>query len=289
MIQPLVLIRGAGDIATGIAVRLFRSGLQKLVLLERPSPLALRRQASFSEAVYEGVQQVEGVTAALAASCQEIFPLHESGCIAVLVDPLALSLPMLKPDVLIDATRPRQNSTVTMADAPLVVGIGSGFTVGHHAHRVVESQKGPNLGRVIRSGRAAPADDSPDSGLRFTTGRMLCAPDAGMFFSYLEIGEQVEKGDTVGFVRRGKVQRPVQTSLSGVVRGLLRSGLVVKKDMCIGEIDPRPTAICHVISARAFAIGGGVLEALLEYFNRPPSIRKGVLLDQQATSVLRSF
>ena len=178
-----ILLRGGGDIATGIALRLYRSGFRRLIILETARPLAVRRRVAFSEAVYEGLCTVEGISAALAATPDEIAPLWDAGCIPVLVDPDGVSIPHLRPEVIIEATLAKRNVGVRITDAPLVIGVGPGFTVGKDVHRIVETNRGHDLGRVLYSGSAEADTGIPGDIAGMTTERVLRAPQAGLFLT----------------------------------------------------------------------------------------------------------
>ena len=278
-----ILIRGGGDIATGIALRLYRSGFRHIVILETACPLAVRRQVAFSEAVYEGCCTVEGVTAALASNIEEISVLLDAECIPVLVDPSGIFVPRLHPDVLIEATLAKRNIGVCLGDAPLVIGVGPGFTVGKDVHRCIETNRGHNLGRVLRHGCAEPNTGMPGDIAGLTHERVLRAPQDGRFMTGHAIGDPVSAGEIIATVvlkRDGcRLHMEIPAQISGVIRGLLRSGISVREHCKVGDIDPRPNVICHLVSDKALAIGGGVLEAILERFNAPCRVRRGVLCE----------
>ena len=174
--QFAILLRGGGDIATGIALRLYRSGFRRLIILETAHPMAVRRRVAFSEAVYEGLCTVEGITAALAPRPEEIAPLWDAGCIPVMVDPQGVTIPRLRPEVVIEATLAKRNVGVGITDAPLVIGVGPGFTVGENVHCIVETNRGHNLGRVLYSGSAEPDTGIPGDIVGMTTDRHLSQP-----------------------------------------------------------------------------------------------------------------
>ena len=275
--QPSIVLRGAGDLATGIALRLYRAGYRSLILLEQERPLAVRRHVAFSEAVYEGYQCVEGVTAALASSYDEIKTIFRGGCIPVLVDPKGLYISRLHPDVLIEATLAKHNIGVTRKDAPLVIGVGPGFTAGLDVHCVIETCRGHSLGRVLYSGQAIPNTGIPGEIAGVTTDRLLRAPAAGTFRTYKDIAESVRQGEIVGWIASGRERVPVYAKISGTIRGLLRSGTPVPLEGKLGDIDPRFGIPCHQVSDKALAVGGGVLEALLHFINRTSSVQGGIL------------
>ena len=275
--ESVIVLRGGGDIATGIALRLYRSGFRRLVIFETPYPLAVRRRVAFSEAVYEGYATVEGVTSALISSIAEIPFLWDSGCIPMLIDPKGIHVNRLRPDVVIEATLAKRNIGVQCSDAPLVIGIGPGFTAGVDVHRVVESCRGEYLGRVIVSGNAIPNTGQPASVDGYTLERVLRSPRSGLFLTGYDIGDSVQAGDVVALVRRSSAKEEIRAAISGTLRGLLRTGTPVTQHLKVGDIEPRDNIACHLVSDKALAIGGGVLEAILERFNRESSLRRGVL------------
>ncbi len=273
----VILLRGGGDIATGIALRLFRSGFSRLIILETERPMAVRRRVAFSEAVYEGVCSVEGIRAALASRLEDVLPLWDAGCIPVMIDPQGVLVPRIRPDVIIEATLAKRNIGVHITDAPLVIGVGPGFTAGKDVHRIVETNRGHNLGRVIHSGTAEPDTGIPGDIAGMTTERVLRAPQSGIFRTCHDIGDHVKAGDVVARVEANGVSAEIRTVISGVIRGLLRPGTPVSDKVKVGDVDPRDNTACHHVSDKAFAIGGGVLEAMLGRFNHPCLIRGGIL------------
>lgn len=262
-----IVIRGAGDLATGVALRFVRSGFTRLVMLERENPMAVRRMVSFSEAVRLGRHTVEGVTAELVQGVADVGRVLSNGNVPILVDPLAASLELLRPDVLVDAVMAKRNLGTSMRDAPLVIGLGPGFTAGSDCHRVIETHRGSGLGRVIAIGAALPNTGIPGMVMGYTTERVLRAPVDGIFETCLDVGHVVQAGDTVGVV----AGRPVVSSISGVLRGILPNLSPVSAGLKLGDVDPRGDEVaCDLISDKALAIGGGVLEAVLERFNSDP-------------------
>ncbi len=257
----LTLIRGAGDIASGIALRLHRAGFQ-VVMTELAMPTTIRRTVAFSDAVTLGSQTVEGVTARLAGSCEEAVRLLEIGQIPVLVDPDCSCISVLKPDALVDAVLAKRNLGTAITDAPVVVGVGPGFTAGVDCHAVVETMRGHTLGRVYYEGSPLPNTNIPGLIGGFAGERVLRAPADGVFTGTRRIGDRVESGDTVGFV----AGVPMQATISGVLRGLLADGVTVRKGMKSGDVDPRGDAgYCALASDKALSVGGGVLEAILHF------------------------
>lgn len=270
MIHALrIVIRGAGDLATGVAIRLWRSGFRRLVLLEREAPLSVRRLVCFSEAVREGLWRVEDVTAERAPDMPGVNAVLARGHLAVLVDPEGLFLRTVRPDVVIDGAMAKRNLLGTSMDqAELVIALGPGFTAGVDCHCVVETKRGHGLGRPITSGSAQPNTGIPGAVLGYTTERVLYSPCAGVFETSRKIGETVVQGDRIGTVDG----TPVLTQISGVLRGLLPHLTPVSAKLKLGDVDPRGDASnCVLVSDKALAIGGGVLESILGHFNRPDS------------------
>lgn len=258
----LVLIRGAGDIATGIALRLYRAGI-RVIMTDLPKPTAIRRTVCFSQAIIHGEATVENVMAQFAPDCESARRLSAEGRVPVLVDPECQCVHVLRPDGLVDAVLAKRNLGTKITDAPIVVGVGPGFTAGEDCHAVVETMRGHTLGRVIYSGSAIPNTNIPGLIGGYAGERVLRAPDDGIFHPLHSIGDVVEAGDTVGEVN-GK---PMQCTISGVLRGILPDGTPVFKGMKSGDVDPRcKPEYCTTASDKALAVGGGVLEALLHFY-----------------------
>ena len=267
-----VLIRGAGDLASGIALRLHRSGFA-VAMTEIPVPTTVRRTVAFSPAVYLGSAQVEDVTGTLCHSVQELEELVEEGKIPVLADEKADMGLAWKPDVVVDAILAKKNLGTRLTDAKTVIGVGPGFTAGVDCHCVVETKRGHYLGRCIWQGSAIPNTGVPGLIGGYGTERLLRAPADGIFRGAVEIGDQVEAGQVVGFVESGDIAIagviPVTARISGVVRGLLQDGVPVSAGMKAGDVDPRcERNHCFTVSDKASAIGGGVLEAILGHEKR---------------------
>lgn len=260
----LVLIRGAGDIATGIALRLYRAGIQ-VVMTDLPRPTAIRRTVCFSPAITDGETVVEDVRAVRADSPAQALSLLAQGAVPVLPDPECLCREQLHPDALVDAILAKRNLGTRITDAPVVVGIGPGFTAGEDCHAVVETMRGHTLGRVYYSGSALPNTNIPGLIGGFAGERVLRAPDSGIFHTALDIGAAVRAGDVAGTVNG----QPMVCTIAGVLRGLLADGTPVYKGMKSGDVDPRcKVEYCYTASDKALAVGGGVLEALMHFFNR---------------------
>jgi len=259
------MIRGGGDLATGTALRLYRSGME-VVVCETAVPTSIRRTVCFSEAVRLGETVVEGVTARR-AELEEVPELLEEGVIPVLVDPDGGCMEAMEPDVAADLILAKRNLGTTIDMAPVVVAAGPGFTAGADCHAVVETMRGHYLGRVIYNGAALPNTNIPGLIGGYTGERVLRAPADGIFQGVRQIGDRVEPGDVAGEVDGV----PVVCTIGGILRGLLADGVPVKKGMKSGDVDPRcEPAHCLCVSDKALAVGGGVLEAILHFTHGGP-------------------
>ena len=265
MDEVIVLIRGAGEMASGVAHRLHRSHFN-VCMLEIPYPIAVRREVSFCEAIYEGEKEVEGVRAKLISRPEEIHSVWQEEKIPVLVDPDGeKTRRFIKPDVLVDAIVAKKNLGTHIKKAPLVIGLGPGFCAEKDVHIVIETNRGHDLGRLILKGTAEPDTGIPGNIGGYTVERVLRTMKRGVFHPQKGIGDRVNKGLVVAVVD----DFPVMAKISGIVRGLIREGVEVKKGMKVGDIDPRgKRESCFTISDKARAIGGGVLEAILYWFNK---------------------
>jgi xanthine dehydrogenase accessory factor len=255
----LVVVKGGGDLATGVAHRLHRVGM-KVVVTELAQPTVIRRAVAFASAAFEGEVTVEKVVARRVQDATQALALLSEGAIPVLVDSQASVVWELKPTVVVDAIIAKRNTSTQITDAPVVVALGPGFTAGLDAHAVIETNRGHDLGRVILEGQAAPDTGIPGPVMGYTSQRVVRAPGEGVFRGVKAIGDTVEAGDIVARVEG----QPVLAPISGVLRGLLADGLVVKEGMKVGDVDPRGVREhCFTISDKARAIGGSVLEAIL--------------------------
>ncbi|HEX7372510.1 MAG TPA: selenium-dependent molybdenum cofactor biosynthesis protein YqeB [Thermodesulfobacteriota bacterium] len=260
----VILAKGGGEMATGVAHRLARSGF-RVCVTEIPEPLAVRREVAFGEAVFEGQKEVEGLTAKRSAGGEEIIRAWGKGEIPVIVDPPAAIREELQPEVVVDAILAKRNTGTRLGDAPLVIGLGPGFRAGEHVHMVIETNRGHRLGMVLEEGEADPDTGIPGEIAGYTLERVLRAPARGRFRGRRQIGDLVEKGEVVAEVDGN----PVEAGIGGILRGILRDGIQVQEGMKVGDVDPRGIREhCFTISDKARAIGGGVLEAILRRFNK---------------------
>ena len=259
----LILVKGAGDLATGTAVRLYRAGFQ-VVMTDIAQPTAVRRTVAFSQCIYDGQTTVEGITARKAENRDQVRDILAAGEIPVLVDPQAAILAQLPFMVVVDAILAKKNLGTTISDAPIVLALGPGFTAGTDCHGVIETKRGHDLGRLILEGSAIPNTGVPGDVGGYTKERIIRAPADGPFEPVAQIGQQVNLGDVVAKVNG----IPVTAQLTGIVRGMLPAGIPVTAGMKSGDIDPRcEVRHCFTVSDKARAIGGGALEGIL-YFGR---------------------
>ena len=255
----MIWVRGAGDIATGIAFRLHKSGFS-VVMSDLPQPTSIRRTVCFSEAIVNGATTVEDITARFAADADAARAILSAGEIALLADPTGDAAKQLNPVAVIDAILAKRNMGTKIDDAKIVVGVGPGFTAGVDCHAVVETARGHTLGRVYYSGSALPDTGIPGNIAGFTLERLLRAPKAGVFRGVMKIGDVVEAEDICAYVD----DVPVVTRIRGVLRGLLPDGITVYEGMKSGDVDPRcEISHCFTVSDKALAIGGGAMEAVL--------------------------
>ena len=256
-----VLIRGAGDLASGIALRLFHAKME-VVMTDLPRPTAIRRTVCFSQAILFGTMTVEDVTAVFAKTPEAAVSILKEKKIPVLADPEAACIAALRPDAVVDAILAKRNLGTKITDAPCVIGVGPGFTAGVDCHACVETMRGHTLGRVITEGSPIPNTNIPGLIGGFAGERVLRAPADGIFRQRLEIGDMVEQNEIAGFVGT----EPMRCQISGVLRGLLADGTPVHRGMKAGDVDPRgEVSYCQLVSDKALAIGGGVLEAILRF------------------------
>lgn len=264
MISPFILIKGAGEMASAVAHRLYGANLRRICLIDINNPLAVRRTVSFCPALETGRTKVEGLEAVAVADAQSLERAWAAGClgVALLDDWQSNGFPA--PDIVVDAILAKRNLGTDRSQAGLVIALGPGFEAGKDSHIVIETNRGHDLGRLIRQGPAAPNTGIPGNIGGFTSERVLRAPADGVFAGRLDIGDAVKQGEVIGQVGGMDVAAP----LGGVLRGLIRSQTPVTKGLKIGDIDPRgDAAYCFTISDKARAIAGAVLEAVLSHVN----------------------
>ena len=269
----IVLIRGGGDLASGVAMRLHKAGF-RVVISELPQPLAVRRMVSFAEAIYAGQVTIEGVTARRVEDHTDTFrilQIYTKGQIPVLVDPQAEAAQTLHPMVVVDGRMKKLPTELISTQVKLIIGLGPGFTVGENCHAVIETKRGHRMGRVIWEGSSEPYTGIPESMGEHGIERVLRAPVAGVLASFAEIGEHLQQEQLVAEVDG----EPVYAPFPGVLRGLIHPGITVRERQKIGDIDPRDDpSYCSLISDKALAVGGGVIEAILSKAELRPYLWK---------------
>ncbi len=263
--ELIIAIKGAGDIASGIAWSLFQAHIRNLFMMEVPEPLAVRRKVCFCEALIDGQIEVEGVEAVKVEMPEEIQQAWYQGKIPVLADPEWSTIEQIKPDVVVDATMAKCNLGTHLREAPLVIGLAPGFVAGDDVHMVIETNRGHNLGRIISTGAAEPDTGIPGNVEGYKDERVLRAPAEGTFHATRHIGDLVKGGDLIGHTDGYEIR----AAINGKIRGLIRSGIHVTKGLKIGDIDPRGAAVsCKTISDKSLAVARAVLEAIMRVYNR---------------------
>lgn len=260
----LVIIRGGGDLATGVAVRLFRTGFS-VIILEIDRPTVIRLPVSFARAVYEGKAIIEGVEAVLISSWEEAERITKLNKVPVLVDQKGSCIKKLSPAVLVDAILAKRNLGTKINQAPLVIGLGPDFTAGDDVNVVVETKRGHNLGRVYYQGKAAPDTGVPGEVGGESIRRLLRAPAEGKIIPLHKIGDLVKAGEVIAKVEGV----PLKAEISGVLRGLIYPQSWVTRGMKVGDIDPRGIReYSFTVSDKARSLGGAVLGAICVYLNK---------------------
>ena len=265
----LVIVRGGGDIATGTIYKLYQCGF-KVLVLETENPSAIRRNVAFSEAVYNGTQKVEKLTCHLAKTVEEAVSMLEEGKLVMLIDPKGESIDRLKPMAVVDGILAKKNLGTNRKMAPITIALGPGFTAGEDVDAVIETMRGHSLGRVIYEGQAIANTGIPGMVGGFTKERVIHSPAAGVMKNVSKITDTVRKGEVIAFIETETEQIPVEATIDGLLRGLIRDGYPVTKGFKIADIDPRLNEFdnCFTISDKARCIAGGVVEAILHLKNR---------------------
>lgn len=263
--KDLIIVRGGGDLATGTVYKLKRCGFPVLIL-ETANPAAIRRTVSFSEAVFQGYQTVEGITCYLAEDLKQAKQFLNDRKLTMLVDPSGESIAALQPMAVVDAILAKKNLGTNRDMAPITIGLGPGFTAGSDVDAVIETKRGHTLGMVLRSGSAAPNTGVPGIIGGYGRERVIYCPAEGILRNVKKITDIVSKGETIAVVETNAGIVPVEATLDGIVRGLIRDGYPVSRGFKIADIDPRIEELqnCFTISDKARCIAGGVLEAILQ-------------------------
>lgn len=263
--KNLIIVRGGGDLASGTIYKLYKAGFAVLIL-EIGNPSAIRRNVAFSEAVYNGSQTIEDVTATLVRTTDEALVCIEEGGLPLLVDPEAKAIEELNPEAVVDAILAKKNLGTHRKMAPITIGLGPGFTAGEDVDAVIETKRGHHLGRVIYEGEAIANTGIPGIIGGYGKERVMHSPAAGILHNVRKITDTVKKGEVIATIETKEGEEvPVYASLDGILRGLIRDGYPVTKGFKIADIDPRLDQLenCFTISDKARCIAGGVLEAVM--------------------------
>lgn len=258
--RNIIVVRGGGDLATGVIHRLHRCGYRVLIL-ECEKPSAIRRMVSFCDAAYDGTSFVEGLVCQKVNDVRECEAVWEAGEIPLLIDPKGESLKVIRPKVVIDAIIAKKNLGTTREMAPLTIALGPGFAAGFDVDYVIETKRGHHLGRIIEDGEAIANTGVPGEIDGVSKERVIHSPAQGTFKGVSKIADIVEKDQIIAYVD----ETPVKASITGVLRGIIKDGYVVSKGMKIADIDPRKEEKnnCYTISDKARCLAGSVVEILL--------------------------
>jgi len=260
MFNEIVIIRGGGDLASGTIQKLHRSGF-KVLVLEVAQPTSIRRDVSFSEAIYQGEVEIEGIRAVHVCSLSEIENAWRSKDVPVIIDEQGKYIKIIKPKIVVDAIIAKKNMGTTKDMADITIALGPGFIAGEDVDVVIETTRGHNLGRLIFQGAAAINTGIPGTIMGYSKERVLYSPCQGIIKNILDIGDVAEVDEVIAYI--GETE--VKATMPGLLRGILRSGSFVPKGFKIADIDPRLSEKlnCYTISDKARSIAGGVLEAVL--------------------------
>lgn len=256
----LIIVRGAGDLATGVIYRLYKSGF-KILALEAEKPSAIRRSVAFSECIYTIEQNIEGVKAKKVNNLKEIEECWQKKEIPIVVDPKARYIDILKPDIVVDAIIAKKNYGTNIKMAPITIALGPGFIAGKDVNIVIETMRGHNLGRLIFEGEALANTGEPGEIGGVTKERVIYSNNEGTFKAIKKIGDSIKKDEILGYVEN----TPIYATIDGLLRGIISDGYVVKSKFKIADIDPRLNQYdnCFTISDKARSLGGSVLEGIL--------------------------
>jgi xanthine dehydrogenase accessory factor len=265
-----IVIKGAGEMASGIAHRLFMADMTRVCMIDLEAPLCVRRTVSFCEAMFERQVEVEGVVGRLVRNRADLEDAWARKQIGVMIDPAWKIIGDMRPDVVVDAILAKRNLGTAKDEAPVVIGVGPGFSAPDAVHVAIESNRGPNLGKAIYAGAAEAYTGIPAMKAGFSWERVLRAPHAGMVRHVKPIGTPVKAGETILFVG----ETPVKAATNGVLRGLIRE-IEVGGNEKVGDVDPGSRQSCFAISDKAMAIGNGVLEAIIHLLSIKVSAEDG--------------
>lgn len=258
--KEIVIVRGGGDIASGVIQKLYRCGF-KVLVLEIENPTCIRRAVSFSEALFEDEIEVEGIKSVRVRNLEEIEDAWKNNKVPVIVDPKGSYINLLKPKAVVDGILAKKNLGTYINMAPITIALGPGFEAGKDVDVVIETNRGHNLGRLIFNGEAQADTGAPGNIGGYTKERVIYSPCDGVINNIREIGDIVKKEEPLAYVG----DYIVRATIDGVLRGIIRNSSKVYEGLKIADIDPRleERKNCFTISDKARTIGGGVLEALI--------------------------
>jgi xanthine dehydrogenase accessory factor len=256
-LRGTAIVRGGGDLATGVIYRLWRAGF-KVLCLETERPLVVRGPVSAAFAVFAGRHEVEGMPCVLAGSPGEA----SDGSVGVMIDPTGESISCTSPEIVVDAIMAKRYTGTHGKMAPLVLALGPGFSAPDQVHGVIETKRGHYLGRLVTNGSAIPNTGVPGMEMGYSVERLLRAPADGYAEHAMSIGDHVEPGDVITRVAGAEVRSEIR----GVLRGLIHPSVLLSRGMKIGDVDPRDERKhCFTITDKALAVAGGVLEAVMRF------------------------
>jgi len=259
----IIIIRGGGDLATGVVQKFHRAGFQVLIL-ETGEPTAIRRGVALCEAMYDGLASVEDIKCRKVSGLEEIAACWQDGSVPLLVDPDGETIAEIKPSAVIDAILAKRNLGTTRSMAAVTIGLGPGFNAGEDVHVVIETKRGHDLGRLILQGHAKPDTGIPADIGGESSRRVLYAPSNGKITHINRIGSIVEQGESLFIVGGSETRAP----FDGMLRGLIRESIYVRKGMKVADVDPRTDVDWRLISDKARCIGGAALEAYFYLLHR---------------------
>lgn len=260
---PRVLVVGGGELGTAVAHKLVRSGM-RVTVVDIARPRCIRRLVCFAAACYHGSNTVEGITARKASSVSEAREIAPSGAVPVLAGDYRDIAADMEPDVIVDARMLKRGQAISRDLAPMVIGLGPGFVAGRDVDVVIETNRGPGLGRLIYEGAAEPRTGVPAEVMGFAGERVVRAPASGVFRAHAALGQLTREGDILGTIDDGV---EVTSPIDGLLRGLAVDGLEVSRGQKIGDVDPRGARIDPgAISDKGRAVAGAVLEAVMHWW-----------------------
>ena len=270
-----VLVRGAGDIASGVIWNLAYAGF-KVVCIDVEKPSCIRTEVAFSSAIYEGVKTLGNVTCVYIKDEKDIEKVWNDGNVALLIDSEAKILEGFNFDVVVDAILAKKNLGTKIDMANLVIGVGPGFTVNRDCHFAIETMRGHNLSKIYEIGSPIPDTGTPGLVAAHGADRVMHSPCEGIFHNVHKIGDEVKQDEVLTRIEEIENGKPtgkfimLTASINGLLRGILRDGFHAKKGMKVADIDPRLSEYdnCFTISDKARSIGAAVVTTILHAYNK---------------------